>query len=961
MFGQARRSTKTPLAVALLAVATRFALRAKMSAHAFALVLALALSFAACSGPAGDNPPPASRVGSVSHALTDTDGDGLDDDWEMLHFGGLSQTASGDTSDSDGMTNLEEYTHGFDPNVKDAFDDADGDRYPNIFELRNGGSNPNSAASLPLPTFKVDGAGGGTHLTVAAAIAAADVPGNAYPIVGIAPGVDTGVGNLNLYVQSQSSKKLLIIGLEGAAKTIFEDGAGWSIYSTAIVSSLTFRRLSDWGLRASLPLNGAGELRLIDILMRDGTSTGYAVGVQVSAPKTYIIGSTFLKRGPVSFEQIYIAGGEATMRNTVVWSSSEGTTLLTGFGASLTTSHCLVKGQDLGGTGDLPGTTDPKLRTDGRLLWDSPLRAAGGSGSHSRLDMDLEERPANSVDIGVDQLVDLDGDGLADAWEREHAEDLDTLTSDALDNDGDGLSNGLEYVYGVHPLLADSDGDGLSDGDEVDVHGTSPSKLDTDGDDMPDGWELANGLLPRVKDGFEDKDGDRYPNVFEHAYGTDPATAASVPLPTFVVNGAGGGTHPTVSAAVNAANVAGGAYQIIGIAPGVYKGDANLSSVQLDVSKPKLLIIGLEGAARTTVDGGGRRVGWGVVKTAVIASLTFQRVLTALRVTSPTTSSPTELYAVDLRMKDNPLMPGSIAASIQANVNPTAVHVVGCTFLDNTGAARQIYVGAGAVSLRNTVVWAQGIGTMLTAAGGATLTADHSLVKGMDLSGMGSGNLAGSVDPLLRTDGRLRSTSPLRGAGVGGAESRVDMDKEPRPTTGPDIGVDQYLDDDDDGLPDAWEVSKFGTTAVTTGSEDSDIDGLTNLAEYVTETDPIDADTDDDGVMDGLELVYGLNPFLSDSDELVTDWNLDRIFDALDAQLGYSPNLLDNDGDSITNADELLAGTNPFRPDTDGDGVPDNVDVFPHDPAMSSLPSNPLDATPPIIMLTAPSYAVEQP
>lgn len=36
MFDRARRSTKTPLTTALLAVATRFALRAKTSAHAFA-------------------------------------------------------------------------------------------------------------------------------------------------------------------------------------------------------------------------------------------------------------------------------------------------------------------------------------------------------------------------------------------------------------------------------------------------------------------------------------------------------------------------------------------------------------------------------------------------------------------------------------------------------------------------------------------------------------------------------------------------------------------------------------------------------------------------------------------------------------------------------------------------------------------------------------------------------------
>jgi hypothetical protein len=49
-------------------------------------------------------------------AVTDRDGDGLPDAWEMQHFGGLSQPASGDY-DGDGYTNLEEFTAGSDPNT----------------------------------------------------------------------------------------------------------------------------------------------------------------------------------------------------------------------------------------------------------------------------------------------------------------------------------------------------------------------------------------------------------------------------------------------------------------------------------------------------------------------------------------------------------------------------------------------------------------------------------------------------------------------------------------------------------------------------------------------------------------------------------------------------------------------------------------------------------------------------
>jgi pectin methylesterase-like acyl-CoA thioesterase len=92
-----------------------------------------------------------------------------------------------------------------------------------------------------------------------------------------------------------------------------------------------------------------------------------------------------------------------------------------------------------------------------------------------------------------------------------------------------------------------------------------------------------------------------------------------------VVNGAGGGTHTTISAALSAANVANGAYQIIGIAPGVYTGVPNLRDVTISSTKPKLLFIGLQGAAKTIIDGGQVNAGWMIQNSAVISSLTFRK------------------------------------------------------------------------------------------------------------------------------------------------------------------------------------------------------------------------------------------------------------------------------------------------------------------------------------------------
>jgi hypothetical protein len=415
--------------------------------------------------------------------------------------------------------------------------------------------------------------------------------------------------------------------------------------------------------------------------------------------------------------------------------------------------------------------------------------------------MDGEPRPSTAPDIGVDQFVDSDSDDLADQWEVQYAGNLTTLTGRTQDGDSDNLSNEGEYANGTSPIVVDTDGDGSSDGDEVLVHGSNPLNTDTDADDMPDGWEITNGLSPIAANGFEDKDGDRYPNVFEYAYSTDPGSSASSPTPTYVVDTAGGGTHTTVSAALNAADVANGAYQIIGIAPGVYTGGANLRDVTIWSNKPKLLFIGLEGAANTIIDGGWTNWGWIFQNSAVVSSLTFRNTLGALFIDSPTR----EVRFVDLIVRDNVTTPTEWSTpGLQVNSAATdvKVYIVGSTFLDNSGApsVKQINISAGTATLLNTVVWSQTSGTMLSQASGATLLTNNCLVKDQTLSG--TGNLPGNTDPKLRSDARLRASSPLRSAGGSVSQSRVDIDGEQRPSSAPDIGVDQFIDLDEDLLPD---------------------------------------------------------------------------------------------------------------------------------------------------------------
>ncbi len=68
--------------------------------------------------------------------------------------------------------------------------------------------------------------------------------------------------------------------------------------------------------------------------------------------------------------------------------------------------------------------------------------------------------------------LDLDGDGLPDWWELHHFGHLDMNGAD--DPDGDGLDNATELALGTHPLLTDSDGDGMHDAVEL-FHGLDPA------------------------------------------------------------------------------------------------------------------------------------------------------------------------------------------------------------------------------------------------------------------------------------------------------------------------------------------------------------------------------------------------------------------------------------------------------------------------------------------------------
>ncbi|MGC7872234.1 alpha/beta fold hydrolase [Desulfosporosinus sp. SYSU MS00001] len=126
----------------------------------------------------------------------------------------------------------------------------------------------------------------------------------------------------------------------------------------------------------------------------------------------------------------------------------------------------------------------------------------------------------------------------------------------------------------------------------------------------------------------------------------------------------------------------------------------------------------------------------------------------------------------------------------------------------------------------------------------------------------------------------------------------------------------------DNSIVESNEVSSFVIDGiVSAGQTDSDNDGLPDDYEKKIASDPNNPDTDNDGLPDGYEVsVLGTDPTKTDSNDN-----------------GTSDALEDFDSDGLNNLNEYLNNTNPFKSDTDGDGLSDNdeINVYKTNPLMT--------------------------
>ena len=132
-------------------------------------------------------------------------------------------------------------------------------------------------------------------------------------------------------------------------------------------------------------------------------------------------------------------------------------------------------------------------------------------------------------------------------------------------------------------------------------------------------------------------------------------------------------------------------------------------------------------------------------------------------------------------------------------------------------------------------------------------------------------------------------------------------------------------DTDGDGLSDDFEIGMSHSDPL---SSDGDRDGLTDVQEYALGTNPKMADSDDDFLPDGWEILYALNPLSSEGNQgLSGDIDNDGLTNYQEYRNGTSPLLSDTDDDGLSDSEELSLGTNPCLADTDGDGMDDEDEI----------------------------------
>ncbi|HEY5753500.1 MAG TPA: LamG-like jellyroll fold domain-containing protein [Chthoniobacterales bacterium] len=752
----------------------------------------------------------AEYIHSYTRGVTDRDHDGLNDQWEIEHFGSLNYSGL-DDPDGDHLTNIYEFTHGLQPNDPDSNDDG----------IPDGWINPVVTNSITV-------------------------------LAGVKDGGD----------------------IEDDSWLLRYNGEG-----------LVFNRMS----------GGTPEFAEAPVVLQRGATATF---------KLRAIAGVGKREYAVQFRP---SEGAALLD----WTSFAGNSPLQG---EFEENH-LDEAGDLIWQFTVNGHVDSDL--DGL---DDPTEASLGTSPDKRdTDGDTLSDWAEVTVLRSNPLSqDSDGDGMDDLWEFQYGFDLNDRGDADDDPDGEGLLNLGEYQMGTSPFNPDTDADVLNDLYEAN-EGLNPISSD----DAAEFSTHRNGLInvEQARDSGSNDDGDRLTNLAESRLGT---SLTSIDSDQDTVNDgeeAGTGIFPTSPDANGDRDGEGlknRAEVLLGTRINDFDSDDDGLSDEwerLYGTDPRSLLNGIlgwwrfdDGSSRYVYDAA-QGMNDGLLRGSVAEENAAVR-FSGIRFDPQPAFQPEPRY---FRVRAWPGLVATNGLSISFNVkvadNPQ--EIVTADLVQKLGVYyvslrpdRKLVFGIKVNGNWRTLVsssplaidrWVHVAATFNPATGDSRIFLDGDPSNSEAFP-------AGNLDdvPAILQVGAVRS-NPSRSAAFSIDDLRL------------------Y------GLPlTESEVSLLANPSSPTweANQDWDADGLNNLEEYLSGSDPRAVDSDGDHLSDLDEVsVHHTSPRLKDADG-------DDLDDDREIHFGTNPTNADTDNDGLWDGEEVdVFGTDPKEPDTDGDGLPDGWEV----------------------------------